>query len=181
MSNDGGEIEPSALTLSETPETPAATPAAPTPAAPGPRRPRDLRRWIYGSLDIVFAIAYAVAIWKVVPNRLPSAAVHLWSIPAATLVLAAGTLIGGPRGWRIAVVGGSVMLAATFLLIIRIAISAAFLSGVYGAFGKAAATFALVMVALIVEIVALLPVIQVKYLMTRAGRRAYGVPAGPVA
>jgi len=47
---------------------------------------------------------------------------------------------------------------------------------VYGAFGKAAATFALVMVALLVELVALLPVVQVKYLMTRSGRRAFGRP-----
>ena len=28
----------------------------------------------------------------------------------------------------------------------------------------------------LVELVALLPIVQVKYLMTRAGRRAYGVP-----
>jgi hypothetical protein len=62
------------------------------------------------------------------------------------------------------------------VLLVRIAISAAFLAGVYGAFGQAAATFALVMVALVIELVALLPIVQVKYLMTRAGRRAFGVP-----
>jgi len=48
---------------------------------------------------------------------------------------------------------------------------------VYGGFGKAAATFSLVMVALVIELVALLPIVQVKYLMTRAGRRVYGMPA----
>ena len=36
---------------------------------------------------------------------------------------------------------------------------------------------ALVGVALIVEIVALLPIVQIKFLLTRAGRRAYGVLA----
>jgi hypothetical protein len=138
---------------------------------------RDLRRWIYGGLDALFAAVYAIAIWKVIPNRLPSAAAHLWMFPLATLVMAAGTLLGTRRGWWIAVVGGSAVLLAMVLLIVRILISAAFLAGVYGAFGKAAATFALVMVALVIELVALLPIVQIKYLMTRTGRRAYGMPA----
>jgi len=137
---------------------------------------RDLRRWIYGGLDVVFAAVYAIAIWKVIPNRLPSAAAHLWTFPLATLGMACGTLLGTRRGWWIAVVGGSAVLLAMVLLIVRILISAAFLAGVYGAFGKAAATFALVMIALVIELVALLPIVQIKYLMTRAGRRAYGVP-----
>jgi hypothetical protein len=51
--------------------------------------------------------------------------------------------------------------------------SAAFLAGVYGAFGKAAASGALIAVALVIEVVALLPIVQVKYLMSRAGRRVY--------
>jgi len=127
-------------------------------------------------LDVVFAVGYAFAIWKVIPNRLPSAAAHLWAFPIATLVMAVGTLHGGPRGWRIAVVGGSLVLLSTVLLIVRIVVSAAFLAGVYGAFGKAAAMFSLVLVALVIELVALLPIVQLKYLLTRAGRRAYGVP-----
>ena len=76
-------------------------------------------------------------------------------------------------GWWAAVIAGSLQLLVTVLLIIRIVVSAAFLAGTYGAFGKAAASTALIGVAIVVEIVALLPVFQVKYLMTRAGRRAY--------
>jgi hypothetical protein len=162
--------------------------AAPAPARPpasqdppgDPSEPtavhRDVRRWIYAGLDLLFASAYAFAIWKVIPNRLPSAAVHLGTFPVAALAMAVGMALGGPRGWWTAVVAGSLALASLFVLIVRILISAAFLAGVYGAFGKAAATFALVMVALVVELVALLPVVQVKYLMTRSGRRAFGRP-----
>jgi len=153
----------------------AATPTSPSAASRDGGVHRDVRRWIYGGLDIAFAVAYAVAIWKVIPNRLPSGALHLWTFPVATAVMGAGMLLGGRRGWWIAVIGGSAVLASTLVLILRIVISAAFLAGVYGGFGKAAATFALVMVALVVELVALLPIVQVKYLMTRAGRRAYGV------
>ena len=140
-------------------------------------RGSDPRRWIYGGLDLVFAAVYTFAIWKVIPNRLPSAMLHLWTFPLAGLIMAVGMLLGGRRGWWIAVVAGSLALLSTFLLIVRIAISAAFLAGVYGAFGKAAATFALVMIALVIELVALLPIVQVKYLMTRMGRRAMGLPS----
>lgn len=145
-----------------------------TPVPPAPARQRDPRRWIYGGLDIVFALAYAFAIWKVIPNRLPSASAHLWTFPITALVLAAGTLVGGTRGWWVAMIGGSAMLLSLFLLIVRIVISAAFLAGVYGAFGKAASTFALVMIALVIELVAILPLIQIKYLNSRMGRRAMG-------
>ncbi len=155
----------------------AATPTPPRSPARDGRVNRDSRRWIYGGLDVGFAALYAFAIWKVIPNRLPSATIHLWTFPVATLAMAAGTLFGTRRGWWIAVIGGSAVLLSMFVLIVRIVVSAAFLAGVYGAFGKAAATFALVMVALVIELVALLPIVQVKYLMTRAGRRAYGVPA----
>ncbi len=142
-------------------------------ATVGPKR-RDPRRWIYAGLDVAFAVIQAILIWKVVPNRLPSASLHLWTLPIATFALGLGMIRGGKQGWWIGVAAGSVALLSTVLLILRIVISAAFLSGVYGAFGKAAAMTAMISVGLLFELVALLPIVQVKYLMTRAGRRAFG-------
>jgi hypothetical protein len=135
----------------------------------------DKRRWIYGGLAALFGVIYTLCMWKVIPNRLPSGMVHLASIPVFTIVMATGTLGGRRFGWWLAVIGGSIVLLSTIVLIARILVSAAFLAGVYGAFGKAAATFALVSVALIVEVVALLPICQVKFLMSRHGRRTYGL------
>lgn len=151
----------------------AELPEATAREVPGARR--DLRRWIYGGLDLAFAVTYAVMLLFVIPNRLPLAMLHLWTLPVCTLVMGIGMLVGGRIGWWIAIAGGSAVLLSTFGLILRILISAAFLSGVYGAFGKGAVVFAIVLVALVVELVGLLPIVQVKYLMTRAGRRAYGV------
>jgi hypothetical protein len=145
------------------------------PAAPGAAPHPDVRRWIYGGLDVLFAAVYAFVVMAVIPNRLPSAAIHLWTLPLFTFAMGAGTLLGGRRGWWIAIVSGSALLLSVIVMLVRILVSAAFLAGVYGAFGKAAATFAMVAVALIVEVVALLPIVQVKFLMTRAGRRAYGM------
>jgi len=142
---------------------------------PGGVARADKRRWIYGGLAAGFSVIYALCMWKVIPNRLPSAMLHLATVPAFTLVMAVGTLVGGRFGWWLAVVGGSIVLLSTIILIARILASAAFLAGVYGAFGKAASTFALVSVALLVEVVGLLPICQVRFLMSRPGRRAYGV------
>src|SRR5262245_32049124 len=136
---------------------------------------RDPRRWIYGGLDLAFAVTYGILLLFVIPNRLPLATLHLWTLPAFTAAMGAGMLVGGRIGWWIAVAGGSAVLLSTFGLIVRILISAAFLSGVYGAFGKGAVVFAIVLVALVVELVGLLPIIQVKYLMSRTGRRTYGM------
>jgi hypothetical protein len=152
--------------------------SAPTPVPPATPR-RDPRPVIYFALDQLFVVIYAVVTIKVIPNRLPSASAHLWSLSVFTQVMGIGTIlvVGAPTrriGWWVAIVGGSLLLASTVLLIVRILVSAAFLAGVYGAFGTAAATGALVGAALVIELVAILPIVQVKYLMSRAGRRAYG-------
>lgn len=141
-----------------------------------------MRPVIYFVLDQIFVVIFAYVMWSVIPNRHADAFVHLWSLPVLLQVAAIGTVLAKARGerarrigWWAAVIGGSGLLAVTVLLIVRVLVSAAFLSGVYGAFGKAAATSALIGVALIVELVALLPLFQVKYLMSRAGRRAFAM------
>jgi hypothetical protein len=141
---------------------------------PGAPRP-DVRRWIYGGLAVLFAVIQAACVIWVIPNRLPSAWLHLWSFPFFTTVMAIGTLAGRRAGWWVAVLSGTAVLVSTAIVIVRILISAAFLAGVYGAFGKAAATFSFVAVALIVQAVALLPIVHIKFLMSRVGKRAYGV------
>jgi peptidoglycan/LPS O-acetylase OafA/YrhL len=138
-----------------------------------------LRPTIYGALDQIFAVIYAYAVWKVIPNRLPSASLHLWSLPVLAQLMALGALaVWVPRArkiaWWVAVIAGSALLASSIVLILRIVVSAAFLAGTYGAFGKAAASTAMIGAALVVELVALLPLFQVKYLLSRAGRRAFG-------
>jgi hypothetical protein len=61
-----------------------------------------------------------------------------------------------------------------------IIVSAAFLAGVYGALGMMAAVFALLAAALMIEAVVLVPLFQLKFLMTRGGKRAVRTELGPV-
>lgn len=139
---------------------------------------RDIRPYIYLALNQLFALGYFYIVISVIPNRLPSAKVHLYAVPIVMQIVALGAAtIFVPslrKIGRIVVIAGlSLLLALAIVLIIRVLISAAFLSGVYGAFGKAAASTALMGVAIVVEAVALLPLFQIKYMRTRAGRRAY--------
>lgn len=145
--------------------------------------PRDLRPYIYLALNQLFAAGYFYIIAAIIPNRYASAAANLYALPILMqlITLGAATVVV-PRneklrriGWWVVVVASSLLVAVTILLVVRVLISAAFLSGVYGAFGKAAATSALVGVALVVELVGLLPLFQIKYMRSRAGRRAYAM------
>ena len=141
-------------------------------------RSRDIRPFVYAGLDVLFAALYVAAIIFVVPTRIPSAAIHLWSLPASALIMSAGTASAAwpklrARGRLLAIAGGTLMLVSTILLIARVLVSAAFLAGVYGGFGRGAFAFAALAIALIVELVALLPIVQIRYLRSRAGRRAY--------
>ncbi|MBA3396621.1 MAG: hypothetical protein H0T89_28580 [Deltaproteobacteria bacterium] len=147
---------------------------SPPTATPLPPRP-DVRRWIYGGLACLFALIQAFCLWKVIPNRLPGAWIHLCSFPVFTGLMAVGTLAGKRHGWWLAVLAGTGIVISLALAIVRILISAAFLAGVYGALGKAGATFSFVSIALMVEAVALLPIVQIKWLMSRSGRRVFGV------
>lgn len=135
------------------------------------------------ALDEIFVAIYIYVLIAVIPNRHASAFIHLWALPVLLQLMSIGAGLGLVKdarmkraGWWLGVIAGTGLLLVTVLLIVRVLVSAAFLSGVYGAFGKAAAMSALIGIALIVEIVALLPLFQVKYLRTRAGRRTYAMP-----
>ncbi len=138
----------------------------------------DPRPYIYLALDQLAVVVFVFAIEKLVPTWMLSAKIHMWSIPVGFEIMGLGMAMVFVAAWRrigrwIAIAGGSLLLLSTFLIVVRLVASAAFLAGTYGAFGKAAASGAWVAVALIVEAVALLPLVQVKYLMSRAGRRGY--------
>lgn len=156
--------------------------AATKTAAPAQAPTRDVRPYIYLALDELFAIAYIYLLAFAIPNRHLSAELHLWALPVLMQLMAFGmaTVLLPPRPWRrigwwVVVASASLLLLLTILLIVRVLVSAAFLSGVYGSLGKAAALSALVGVALVIEVVALVPLLQLKYVRTRAGRRAFAI------
>lgn len=142
-----------------------------------PARRRDPRRWIYAGFDIVFAAGYLYAFEHLIPNRHGWATLVLELLPLATWLMAIGTLTA--RRWTrwLVIAGGAAMLVWTIAVFFVLLYTASYLAGVYGAFGKAASSGVLGAMALVVQFVALLPAFQLKWTMTRAGRRAFGTAA----
>ena len=135
---------------------------------------RDIRPWIYGSLDLVFTVLYVVLATVVAPSRAMSGQFLQWLLVLSGLAMAVGALSRTKWGWWVSAVGCSVLLLCEVVLLVLILLSASYLAGVYGSFGLAASSLALVVAALSIELVALLPAFQLKYLMTIDGRNAYG-------
>ena len=152
-------------------------------------RPRiDPRLWIYATIDLIAAAVFAYVVARMLPNRDQTATGHLWALVLCIAGMGVGMILGlvhayapgraalGRWGRRIAI-GSAValLLLGMVALMIRILISAAFLAGVYGAFGQAASSFAMVAALLLIELIGLLPAFQLNFLMRRVGRRAFGV------
>jgi hypothetical protein len=143
-------------------------------AAPPVRAPRrDRRPTIYASFDFAFGAFYAFLLLQV-PTRDPLGSALLWSTVVAVVLAGSAMFVRNRWGWRIAVAGCGALLLVTVVLLVLVLLSASFLSGVYGAMGRGAATMAILAGALIVELCGILPALQLKYLMTRAGRRWFG-------
>jgi hypothetical protein len=145
------------------------------PPAAGPAR-REIRPFIYAGLDFAMAIIYALLLTQA-PTRHVSGAAVMWTTVVAVVLAGAGMLWRSRWGWRAAVAGCALLLAAAIIILILLLLSASFLAGVYGAMGRGAATMALLVGALVIELCGLLPALQLKFLLTRAGRRHYGVAA----
>ncbi len=98
-----------------------------------------------------------------------------WLLVIAMALAGVGVCIPTKRGWLMSVAGCGLLLVLELVLLLVLLLSASYLAGVYGSFGRGASALALVVAALSIELVALLPALQLKYLLTRAGRRAFGV------
>lgn len=134
---------------------------------------RDPRVFVYAGFDFLMTALHAVLFFGIIPNR------HGWVQALAVLLVASCALMGVSmlvrRAWSwwlgVAACAALLLLAVAFLVLT--VLSAALLAGVYGSFGQAGAMITLVGAALVVELVALVPAFQLKFLMTRAGRRCF--------
>jgi hypothetical protein len=137
----------------------------------------DRRRRIYGIWNLCFAIFYLFLATSLVPASNFTGAVLQWVLITAMALAGAGMCVPTRRGWLLSISGCVLLLLCELVLLILLLVSASYLAGVYGSFGRGASALALVVAALSIELVALLPAFQLKYLLTRAGRRAFGVAA----
>jgi len=137
---------------------------------------QDPRRWIYIGFDLLFTIGYVWAFSDLLHNRFGWARSIFYLLPLCTTVMAIGVIAGRRWSWWITVVSAAVMLIWTVGFIILLLVTASYLAGVYGAFGKAASSGVMLSTAFVIQFVATLPALQLKWALTRGGRRAFGLP-----
>ena len=135
----------------------------------------DRRRRIYAILNLCFAVFYLFLATSLIPARGFVGSALQWLLVLAMVSAGAGMMVPSRKGWLISVSGCALLLLLELALLLLLLLSASYLAGVYGSFGRGASALALVVAALSIELVALLPALQLKYLLTRAGRRAFGV------
>ncbi len=134
---------------------------------------REIRPYVYAAFDLGLAVLWVVVLSTQLQNRHGWASALLWGMVLLALGMGVTMFVRNKWGWRAASVCCGGLLVVWLFLLITLVMSASFLAGVYGSFGRAAAMGALAIAALSIELVALVPAFQLKFLMTRAGRRYF--------
>jgi hypothetical protein len=132
-------------------------PEAPsTPVADVPRR----HPWL-GSIDLVTSLLLLGCVWGVLPAR-------WWPIDVSATLLGAllaasgvGLLLGTPWARRVGLVAGAVTLALGLALVTTLALTASYLSGLYGPVGKGGAVILVLVGALAIPYFVFFPAAQV--------------------
>lgn len=125
---------------------------------------RPLTSIIYAILDFTMAGLYIWLFSSLVPSRSGGFTAVVWLLSALLAAGGVGLLTGSSLGRKVAAAACIVMLVACFALILLLVSSAAYLHGIYDGIGQAGAAIALLAAALAVEVIGLLPALQLAHL-----------------
>ncbi len=124
---------------------------------------------LYGALDLAFAAFYAWVGFRLVPGRSLPFNAGLTLVCVLLVVAGAGLLLQARWGRAAAIAASVLLLVFAAAVITGLVASMAYLRGIYGALGQGMAVLSLVVAALVLELFALLPLFQLRFLL---GRRA---------
>ncbi len=127
--------------------------------------------YAYAALDLLFAAVYVLIATTLLESSTGEFQLGSYALGAAAALAGIGMALRNRAGWWLAVGGCALILVGAVTLLVLLALSAAFMHGVYGSMGKAASAVTLVMAALAVELYVLLPAFQLRYLLGGEGRR----------
>ncbi len=122
---------------------------------------------LYGALDVAFAALYAWIGFVLAPAHWLPFSVGL-AFTCVLLAVGGLGLVFHQRWARPAAIAASiVLLVFAALVILGLVASSAYLRGIYGALGQGMAVMALIVAALVIELFALLPLFQLRFLLGR--------------
>ena len=121
----------------------------------------------YGILDVGLAALYAWIGFVLVPSR--SATFHLALGAVVALLGASGVSLLMQARWarRLGIVAAAALLGFAAVVISGLVASAAYVRGIYGPLGRGVAVLAVCAAALAVELLALVPIFQLRFLLKK--------------
>jgi hypothetical protein len=121
----------------------------------------------FGIADLALAALYSFLVLRVIPSR--SSTFTVVALTASTVLAAGGVgmIVQSRLGLVVAAVAAWAMVAATFALILLLVASAAYLHGIYDGIGQAGAALAILAALLAIEVVGLVPALQLIHLWRR--------------
>jgi len=128
---------------------------------------------IFGGLDFLFGWLYLLIFIYAVPSFDPTVRILTYVGSIAIIVAGAVMLAGGRVGYWVGVGVAGFLLLLCFALVAMLVAAAAYLYGLYGAFGKGATYVTLFGISLVVAYIGLLPIFQMAYLLRREVRTSY--------
>jgi hypothetical protein len=129
---------------------------------------RTLR--IFGALDIVFGWIYLLSFIYVVPPYSETLEVPIYALSFFMMAAGAALLVGKRWSYWLGVVAAGVLGVVCLAVVSLLIASAAYLYGLYGAFGKGATYVTLFAISLVVTWFGLLPIFQLWGLLRRPVR-----------
>jgi hypothetical protein len=119
----------------------------------------------YGILDLALAALYAWVGLSVAPSRSPAFNVAL-GVTIALCVVSGASLVARARWARlVGIVTAAALLAFAAFLVAGLVASSAYVRGIYGPLGRGVAVLALCAAALVIELFALVPFFQLRFLL----------------
>jgi hypothetical protein len=127
---------------------------------------------LYGALDLAFAALYAWVGFVFVPGRSTAFNLALGLVCALLATAGVGLLLQARWGRAAALAASALLLAFAAVVIVLLVLSSAYLRGIYGTLGQGMAAICLALAALLIEVFALLPLFQIRFLIGRGRARA---------
>jgi hypothetical protein len=128
-----------------------------TPAAVDARAPRH--PWL-GAIDLVTALLLLGGVWGVLPARWWPVDVGATLLGALLAASGVGLLAGLPWARRVGLVAGGAALVLGLALVTTLALTASYLSGLYGPVGRGGAVILALVAALALPYLVLFPAAQ---------------------
>lgn len=150
------------------PVAPSATDRSPesvTTSSNASRRSRRLVVW--GCVDIALGLAFAWVIWAVLPARWMPVDVIGSIFALASIASGIGLVLGAPWARMVALATSAVTLVAGLALVTAVAVTASYLSGVYGPVGKGGGIILVFVALLLLPYMVLVPAAQIVSLRAR--------------